>query len=180
MEFLLYPILYVLSGFFMKISDDIYDEKHNKLLACLIGVLCGVVSGMITGSSVDGAYIFLGILIGNFIALKVDGIHHIVTLIVFLAVSIYLSIPSLNLILLIVIIISALVDEIGNDNEKIYNASKFLMYFFDYRFTMKVVILALALLGYLSLWTFVFFLCFEISYEIGRLLFEKYLINFNF
>ncbi|MGI6447308.1 MAG: hypothetical protein ACOX01_01645 [Methanobrevibacter boviskoreani] len=134
MEFLLYPILYGLSGFFMKISDDIYDEKHNKILASLIGVLCGVVSGIITSSSVDGAYIFLGILIGNFIALKVDGIHHVVTLIVFLAVSLYLSIPTLNLLLLAVIIISALIDEIGNDNEKIYAKSKFLMYFFDYRF----------------------------------------------
>ncbi|WP_052312813.1 hypothetical protein [Methanobrevibacter sp. AbM4] len=179
MEFLLYPILYGLSGFFMKISDDVYDEKHNKILASLIGILCGVVSGIITSSSVDGAYIFLGILIGNFIALKVDGIHHVVTLIVFLAVSLYLSIPTLNLLLLAVIIISALIDEIGNDNEKIYAKSKFLMYFFDYRFAMKVVILILALFGYLNLWTFLFFLCFEIAYEIGRVLFERYLINWD-
>ena len=44
----------------------------------------------------------------------------------------------------------------------------------------KVVVLILALLGYLNIWTFVFFLCFEISYEIGRILFEKYLIYLDF
>ncbi|WP_042707448.1 hypothetical protein [Methanobrevibacter wolinii] len=180
MEFIILPILYALSGFFMKISDDIYDEKHNKVLASLVGVLCGITCAIVTGSNVDGAYIFIGILIGNLLGLKVDGIHHIVTLAVFLVLLYFLSIPHLNLIILGIIILSALIDEIGNDNEKIYSASKFLMYFFDYRFTMKVVVLILALFGYLNIWTFVFFLCFEVSYEIGRILFENYLINLDF
>lgn len=180
MEFIFIPILYALSGFFMKLSDDIYDDKHNKILASVVGVLCGLVTGIVSGSNLDAAYIFLGILIGNLIAFKVDGIHHIITLIVFLLVFYVFSIPSLNLILLAVIIVSALVDEIGNDNEKIYTYSRFLMYFFDYRFTMKVVIFILALSGFLNIWSFLFFICFEVSYEFARILFEKYLINLNF
>ncbi len=70
--------------------------------------------------------------------------------------------------------IGALIDELGNDNEKVYQKSKFLEYFFEYRFALKVVILVLVLIGWLNIWSFFYFLCFEIAYEIARVLFEKY------
>ncbi len=179
MEFILLPILYALSGFFMKISDDFFDEKNNKLWASIIGILCGITCGLIASNNVDGAYIFLGILIGNILALKVDGIHHITTLIVFILILLLFNIPSMNILILIIIVLSAIIDELGNDNEQIYNSSKFLMYFFDYRFTLKVVILLLCLLGFLNIWTFPFFLCFDVSYEIGRVLFDRYLTKLD-
>ena len=69
--------------------------------------------------------------------------------------------------------IGAIIDELGNDNKQIYSKSKFLEYFFEYRFALKVVILLLVLIGLLNIWSFIYFLCFEIAYEIARIFFEK-------
>ena len=70
--------------------------------------------------------------------------------------------------------IGAIIDEIGNDNEKIYHKSKFLEFFFEYRFALKIVILLLVLIGWLNILSFIYFLCFEIAYDLARVLFEKY------
>lgn len=72
--------------------------------------------------------------------------------------------------------VGAIIDELGNDNEKIYQKSKFLEYFFDYRFALKIVILALVLIGLLNIWSFIYFLFFEIAYEIARIVFEKHVL----
>ena len=111
--------------------------------------------------------------------MKVDGIHHIATMASFLIAFILLGLPSytfLSIITIIICMIGAIIDELGNDNEKIYAKSKFLEYFFDYRFALKVVILLLVLIGLLDFWSFIYFLCFEIAYEIARVLFEKYIL----
>lgn len=168
---------YILSGFFMKISDDEYDEKNNTTLAVLFGIVCGVFTALASSMSTDAACIFIAILIGNILALKVDGIHHIATMFSFLIAFVFLGLPNFSLLSVLVIIIcmiGAIIDEKGNDNERLYEKSKFLMYFFDYRFALKVVILVLALFGLLDIWTFAYFLCFEIAYEIARVLFEKF------
>lgn len=164
----------------MKLSDDEYDEKSNKIIAIILGIVCGVVTGLACSISSDASCIFIAILLGNILALKVDGTHHIAAMIAFIITWFILGFPSftsLSIITIIICIIGAIIDEKGNDNEKIYNESKLLMYFFDYRFTLKVVILLLALLGLLNIWTFVYFLCFEIAYEIARVLFEKYFLE---
>lgn len=163
----------------MKFSDDEYDEKSNKILSIILGIICGIFTAYASAIDIDAASIFIAILIGNILALKVDGIHHIATMVSFLIVFIFLGIPSftMNSIFVIVIcIIGAIIDEIGNDNEKIYKKSKFLEYFFDYRFTLKVTIFILAIFGLLSFWSLLYFLCFEIAYEIARVIFEKFLL----
>ena len=176
MNIVFLAISYILSGLFMKLSDDFYDEKNNKIIAIILGVLCGLFTGIAVVGNIDAAYIFIGILLGNIIGFKVDGIHHIFSLVVLLLFILVFSIPHLNLILLGILVLSALIDEIGNDNKYIYSKSKFLMYFFDYRFTMKVVIFILAILGYLDIISFMMFILFELSYETGRVLFEKYVL----
>ena len=135
----------------------------------------------------------------TFLSFKIDGIHHIATLLVFLLLYLIWGIfnpngsilADLSLITLLICIISAFIDEIGNDNKQIYNKSKFLKFFFDYRFTMKLAILFLAILGYyqsiagfslpfidfLSFSTFIFFILFELSYELANIVFNKYLID---
>lgn len=170
---------YILSGFFMKISDDEYDEKNNKTLAIIFGIICGAFTAVASSLSHDAACIFIAILIGNILALKVDGIHHIVTMLSFLIIFIILGFPSftyLSVVIIIACILGAIIDEKGNDNEKLYEKSKFLMYFFDFRFTLKVVILILAILGLVSIWTLVYFILFEIAYEIARRLFERFIL----
>jgi len=173
------PISYFLSGFFMKFSDDEYDEKTNKTIAIIIGIICGIFTAIACSIDLDATCIFLAILIGNVLAFKVDGIHHIATMLSFLILFLMLGIPNLTLIsiaTIIICMIGAIIDEIGNDNEKIYNRSKFFKYFFEYRFALKVVIFALSIIGLLRFTTFIFFILFEIGYEIARVVFEKYFL----
>ena len=169
---------YFFSGFFMKLSDDEYDEKSNKAIAIVLGIVCGLFTAYACSIDLDAACIFIAILVGNILALKVDGIHHIATMASFIIAFLFLGLQSftyLSIITIIICMIGAIIDEIGNDNEKIYSKSKFLEYFFDYRFALKVVILLLVLIGLLNIWSFIYFLCFEIAYEIARVLFENYI-----
>ena len=169
---------YFFSGFFMKLSDDEYDEKSNKAIAIVLGIVCGLFTAYACSTDLDAACIFIAILVGNILALNVDGIHHIATMASFIIAFLFLGLQSftyLSIITIIICMIGAIIDEIGNDNEKIYSKSKFLEYFFDYRFALKVVILLLVLIGLLNIWSFIYFLCFEIAYEIARVLFENYI-----
>ena len=169
---------YFFSGFFMKLSDDEYDEKSNKAIAIVLGIVCGLFTAYACSIDLDAACIFIAILVGNILALKVDGIHHIATMLSFIIAFLFLGLQSftfLSIVTIIICMIGAIIDEIGNDNEKIYSKSKFLEYFFDYRFALKVVILLLVLIGLLNIWSFIYFLCFEIAYEIARVLFENYI-----
>ena len=162
----------------MKLSDDEYDEKSNKAIAIALGIVCGLFTAYACSIDLDAACIFIAILVGNILALKVDGIHHIATMASFIIAFLFLGLQSftyLSIITIIICMIGAIIDEIGNDNDKIYSKSKFLEYFFDYRFALKVVILLLVLIGLLNIWSFIYFLCFEIAYEIARVLFENYI-----
>jgi hypothetical protein len=186
-NFLTIAILYSLSGFLMKLSDDEYDEKSNKIIAIVIGILCAVAIAYLSVNNIDASYIFIGILIGSLLSFKIDGIHHIVTLITFLLLLFIWGVPSLNLATLGFCGASALIDELGNDNEKIYKKNKLFKVFFEYRFTMKIAIFILAILGFiqsfiifhianidfLSFSTFFYFLLFEISYEFAGFTFKK-------
>ena len=142
---------YFLSGFFMKLSDDEYDEKSNKVIAIILGIVCGLFTAYACSIDLDAACIFIAILIGNILALKVDGIHHIATMASFIIAFLILGLQHftfLSIITIIVGMIGAIIDELGNDNEKIYAKNKFLEYFFDYRFALKVVILLLVLIAF--------------------------------
>ena len=79
MDYILLGILFLLSGFFMKLSDDFYDVNQNLFLAIVFGIFCALTSVIATVFNDGAAYIFLGILLGNLFVLKVDGIHHILT-----------------------------------------------------------------------------------------------------
>ena len=196
MNYFIIAFLYSISGFLMKFSDDEYDENSNKLIAVILGIFCGIAIAYLSSYNIDAAYIFLGILIGNAIAFKIDGIHHIVTLLTFLILFLIWGVFGVNgnilsdfsIITLLICMISALIDEWGNDNNGLYEKSKFLKVFFDYRFTMKIIIFILAILGlytsffgitvpyidFLSFSTFLFFILFEIFYEFAGFVFKKY------
>ena len=189
-------LLYSLSGFLMKLSDDVYDKNSNKLIACILGVFCGIAIAYLASNNIDAAYIFIGILIATGISFKIDGIHHIITLLVFLSLFIIWGIfntdilANFSLITLFICTVSGFIDEIGNDNPFIYKKSRFFKVFFDYRFSMKIAIFILALLGlyqsftgftlplvdFLSFQTFIFFILFEFFYELADIIFDKYFL----
>lgn len=183
LEVLLYP----LSGFFMKISDDMHDKKNNKLLGMVAGILCGVFLGYLVTVSIDAAYIFFGVFIGTFLAKKINCINHIVTAIIFLLIAFLLGFPAIGIGTLAICTIAAYIDEIGNDNKKIYEKSRILEKFFEYRFALKTAILILALFGiinsfypafqiygihFMAIQTFILFLTFELAYEFAGVKFD--------
>ena len=173
MSYILLAILFLLSGFFMKYSDDLFDVNHDLGAASVFGILCGIASAIAAVSDVGAAYIFIAIPIGNLLAFKVDGIHHIITLIVFIVICLIMSIPELNLIVLLICILAALGDEIGHETISKITDNRFLNLFFEYRFVMKIAILLLAVCGAFNIWIFVCFIIFELSYESAGIVFEK-------
>ena len=157
----------------MKYSDDLYDVKHNLTFATVFGVFCGIASALASVYSIEAAYIFMAVLIGNLIALKVDGLHHIITLIIFIVILLIGGIPDMNLVVLLICILAAFSDEVGHELISKVTQNKFLNLFFEYRFVMKVVILLLAVCGVFNIWIFVCFILFEISYVTAGILFES-------
>ena len=157
----------------MKYSDDLFDEDNNLRLATVFGILCGIFCALASLYSVEAAYIFISILIGNILALKVDGIHHIIALIIFAVILLVGGIPNLSIVVLLICILAILSDEVGHEMISTVTQNRFLNLFFEYRFVMKIVVLLLAVCGVFSIWTFVCFLMFEISYVIAGIVFEN-------
>ncbi|WP_295723293.1 hypothetical protein [uncultured Methanobrevibacter sp.] len=174
MTYIILAFLYILSGFFMKYSDDLYDIKDNLTFSIFLDILCAIASVAATIYNIDAAYIFISILIGNLLVLKVDGIHHIISLVVFTAILLFAGIPHLELTIMLVCILGSMGDEIGHEKISTLTKNKFLNLFFEYRFMMKIVILLLAICGVFNIWTFVCFMLFELSYMAADIVFEKF------
>ena len=126
MSYIILALLFILSGFFMKYSDDLFDVNHNLVFASILGVVCGVSSGLAAVYSNEAAYIFMAIAIGNILALKVDGIHHIITLIIFICILLICGIPNMSLVILLICILAALSDEIGHELIHKFTQNRFL------------------------------------------------------
>lgn len=174
---MLEPLLYLLSGFLMKIADDAADKGDRKFFGILTGSLCGISIGVLITISLDATYIFFGIFIGTLIAGKIDNINHFLAAGFFLIIVLIRGIPSLEPATLLICTLAAFLDEIGNENQWIYKRSDFLRVFFHYRFALKIAILILAIFPLISdlpiqslrWYSFFFFLFFELAYEItGR------------
>jgi hypothetical protein len=173
MNSIILAILFLLSGFFMKYSDDLFDVNNDVVMASAVGVLCGLASAFAAIGDVGAAYIFIAIPIGNLIALKVDGVHHIITLAVFIVICLIAGIPEISLVVLLICILGTLADEVGHELISTVTDNVFLNLFFEYRFVLKIVILLLAICGAFNIMVFVYFLIFEVAYLIGGIVFER-------
>ena len=171
MNYVVLALLFALSGFFMKYSDDLYDVNHDVYLSTVLGIICAIASVAASLYNSDAAYIFISILIGNLIVFKVDGIHHIITLIVFAAILFIVGIHELSLVILLICILGIISDEIGHELIPNITYNKFLNL---YRFVMKIVVLLLAVCGIFDIWIFVCFIMFEIFYVVAGIVFERY------
>ena len=173
MNYIIVAILFFLSGFFMKYSDDLFDVNNNLNYATIFGILCGVASGLAAVYSIEAAYIFIAILIGNFLVLKVDGIHHIISLITFVIILLIGGIPNLNMVVLLICILAIVSDEVGHEMISKVTQDRFLNLFFEYRFVMKIAVFLLAVCGVFDIWAFICFMMFEIAYVIAGITFES-------
>ena len=161
----------------MKYSDDFFDEKHDLKFASIFGVFCGIASGIAAVNDVGATYVFIAIPIANLLALKIDGIHHVITLAVFIIICLIFGIPDLSLAVLLLCIVGALADEVGHETIHKVTDNVFLNLFFEYRFVMKIVIFALAFSGAFSVVVFIYFILFELAYVFSGIVFEKFELN---
>ncbi len=175
------PILYSLSGFLMKLSDDAYDRKKNITIAVFAGIFCGLFIGYLAVTSADAACIFIAILIGTILSLKVDSLNHIAALLLFVLIVVYIGIPTIGIVTLLFCSVAAFLDEIGNDNKWIKN-KKMIKKFFEYRFSLKITVMIFAVLGllqnmfpalkipgvqYFLFQPFIYFILFDLFYELA-------------
>ena len=141
--------------------------------------------GYLAVTSADAACIFIAILIGTILSLKVDSLNHIAALLLFVLIVVYIGIPTIGIVTLLICSVAAFLDEIGNDNKWIKNRK--VKIFFEYRFTLKIAVLLFAVLGllqftypgliipgvqYFLLQTFVYFILFDLFYELAGLKFN--------
>lgn len=179
--------LYALSGFFMKFSDDALDLEDNSALGVASGLLCVAGIGYLSVNYSDAATIFLAILLGTLLSLKVDKLGHLVTLIIFMAILFIWGIPTIGLFALTICTAAAWLDEVGNDRRSL-KGIKIVETFFNYRCTLKIVVLILSILGGLQLAypqlqilgmnffqpiTFIYFILFDLAYELAGLKFNR-------
>lgn len=179
-------LFYALSGLFMKVSDDAHDRKHNTVMGVASAVICGLAIGYLAVTNADAACIFLAILIGTVLSLKVDCLNHILSLLIFAGIVLILGFPTIGLATLAVCVGAAFLDEVGNDSQWA-EKRRYVKEFFQYRFALKIAILIFSVLGLLAGFypgletygfqffaplTFVYFLCFEVSYELVGLKFD--------
>ena len=124
MQYVVLIILFMLSGFFMKYSDVFFDVNDDLKYATIFGILCGIASAAATIYSNEAAYIFIAILVGNLIAFKVDGMHHIVTLILFIGIVLIFAteelLSTINYLFVVIFAIIAVVQLIGFIMDKKY------------------------------------------------------------
>jgi hypothetical protein len=177
-------MLYALSGFFMKFSDDAMDLKNNTALGVVSGLICVVAIGYLALNFSDAATIFLAILLGTLLSAKVDKLGHLVTLLVFVAILFVWGIPTIGILTLAICTIAAWLDEVGNDRESL-KGIKLVETFFNYRCALKIVVLIFSILGGLSLnyqipgmnffqpITFIYFMLFDLAYELAGLKFHR-------
>ena len=104
--------------------------------------------------------------------LKVDGLHHIFSLISFFIICIIFGIPDLNLIVLLICILTIIADEVCHELFA-DNQNSFLSLFFEYRFLMKIVVFLLAIFNVFDISVFIYFMLFEISYAMAGFVFKK-------
>jgi len=124
------------------------------------------------------ATILLSILLGVLFKGKIDNIAHLSGIIVIFPIIFLLGIDFL-FIPLIFLVLSAVVDEIGNDYIASLSAdsmekkwSQFMIYFFDQRWLLKTSILFLSFIGIIPFYFFITMICFDYSYLAVRLVSE--------
>lgn len=179
-------LCFALSGYFMKTSDDLMDEDNNLILAVITDILCAIISIYLSVNNADAACIFISIILGTGLALKIDSFNHILAAILWIVILIILGVPNFSFICLIICTIAVYLDEKGNDyvdeKEKKGMDLSLVDKLLKYRYVTKITVLILSLFGlinyifpnsiswglYFNPVTIVYFYLFDLSYEFSR------------
>ena len=167
-----FPIL----GAGIKYIDDAFDEKQfNTKIALAIAPILGALWAYTMLIDRASATILLAVLCGVFIKGKIDNHAHLAG---FFVILIIVALAGVELMLLPLLFFApfALLDEVGNDvidyNKKYFNTNKFwhkfVRYFFDQRWLLKIAIFVFVILGIIHYYFFIAMLLFDGAYLIMR------------
>ena len=104
-----YFLLAFISGALVKIVDELSD-KRNKLAAYLFGAAYGIVIGHLI-SSASFSMLFLGALIAQVVARKIDKGSHMLGFLFAIMATAYFGVPNLEVFPLLVFFALAFLDE---------------------------------------------------------------------
>ena len=163
-----YPIL----GAGIKFIDAAYDDNTcSKKLALLIAPLLGILWGYTMFLNIFSATLLLAVVIGVFATGKIDNRAHIIGMLTVILIILYMHVEFL-LIPLVGFIVAGVVDELGNDfiDKKKAHLNKhrlshrFAILFFEHRWTLKVAVLGMVVLGVMPWYFFVAMVLFDYAY----------------
>lgn len=168
----LFLIYFGILGAGIKYIDAAYDEKtFNKKVALCVAPFLGLLWAFTMLINPVAATILLAVIFGVVLKGKIDNIAHFIGLIVIVAIVFFAGV-QLMIIPLVFLALAALLDEFGNDfvdkkknslsQIKLYH--KFIIAFFDQRWTLKVAILILSIIGTIPFVFFFSMLMFDYAY----------------
>jgi len=178
-------ITFAILGGGIKYVDDAFDEESfKKRNAMIVAPVLGILWGYTCLINQFAGTLLLAILLSVLLTGKIDNLGHQLGLAIIIAL---LILAGLNVVWvpLIFLVIGGIIDETGNDlmDEKAesftFNGAikNFLIYFFKYRFMMKIIVVILTVVGMIPLYLFGAFILFEVWYIFVTFLSEKLKTN---
>ena len=168
-------LAFAIIGAGLKYIDDAFDEdRFSKKKAIVIAPIIVLVACILAIKDTASQTILFSILLSVLIGGKVDNGIFKVSSIAFLLL---LSLPSFYLygtmiffwMPLIIITITGIIDEKGNDYVDENKTNKLIHFFFEHRFSMKIGMLTVCVFQFLG-WFYLFaFLAFDGAYESIRI-----------
>jgi len=166
---------FIILGMLIKYGDQSYDSDcFSKKLSNILSVPCGVWMGAMILLDQNVATIFTGMLIALLIASKYDNLaFRLGFAVAFIAavINVLLDPGDVNYIGIIIILVTAFIDEMVSDLADIKNGKSIVWTVFKERPVMKIAVLALCITSVLSSYYYFFaFLGFDLGYSfIARL-----------
>lgn len=165
---------YAFIGFSFKLIDESYGlGKKRKIISTLLSIFCGFLMGFLMVVDVFSMTIFSAVLVGSLVSRKIDNLAFVFGFFVVLFVVLFFGFFDILVFPFFLLLISAVVDELGNDYVDSHNFGVVLNLFFRYRFAMKFCVLSLFIASILPFSYFIAFLLFDIFYEFGGILSKK-------
>jgi len=167
-------IPFAMIGAGLKYIDDAFDEgRHSKRVAALIALFVVIVAGILAIEDISSRTILFSIFFSVLIAGKVDNLVFKLSSIAFLLLFFlfFCLYDKMNFlwIPLFILTITGVIDEKGNDYIEKNRTNGILNFFFEYRFSMKIVMFFVCALQFLP-WLYLFaFLAFDGAYEAVRI-----------
>ncbi len=155
-------VAYALSGVALK-TADVLGETGKTWGAFLSAAIAAGLFGVLTAESAVSSALIFGIILGVTASKKVDRPNLVVGLIVTLIFAVCFGAQPPTPWLLITVAVFAFIDEVGHDRRRRQPGGPAV--FFQYRLSLKLAMIGLALAAQIPALYLMGFLCFDLCYD---------------